>query len=216
MTTCAGLPGVPLSPVPDEDGIDAAVTAARRVVNALLHAGADSAAPMTAIARDLDRIASQLEAHAPDRQERFAAMWGRRPRHDPVTGPENALAPPLRLHGLADGSVTGTVTLGLPYQGPPGCVHGGISALLLDHALGVANSWGPGPDGMTGTLSVRYHRTTPLFEELTVRARQQSSEGRRIHTTGEILAGGQVCVSAAGIFVAKRAARPVAQDEGGR
>ncbi|WP_406634529.1 hypothetical protein [Amycolatopsis sp. WGS_07] len=68
---------------------------------------------------------------------------------------------------------------------------------------------------MTGTLSVRYHRTTPLFEELTVRARQQSSEGRRIHTTGEILADGQVCVSADGIFVAKHVARPVA-DEGGR
>ncbi|GAB3358146.1 PaaI family thioesterase [Amycolatopsis echigonensis] len=216
MTTYAGSPGVPVSPVPRDDGIDVAAAAARRVVSALLHVGADGGAPMADIARDLDRIADQLEEHAPERQERVIGMWAGRPRHDPVTGPENALAPPVRLHGLPDGSVTGTVTLGLPYQGPPGCVHGGISALLLDHALGVANSWGPGPDGMTGTLSVRYHRTAPLFEELTIRARQESSEGRRIRTTGEILAGGRVCVSADGIFVAGHVARPVAQDEGGR
>ncbi|MER6768105.1 PaaI family thioesterase, partial [Amycolatopsis sp. NPDC000746] len=48
MTTYAE--SVPLSPVPNDDGIDAAVAAARRVVNALLHAGADSAAPMTDLA----------------------------------------------------------------------------------------------------------------------------------------------------------------------
>ncbi len=36
----------------------------------------------------------------------------------------------------------GVVTLTLPYQGPPGHVHGGVSALLLDHVLGVANAGG--------------------------------------------------------------------------
>ncbi|MEK8145898.1 PaaI family thioesterase [Streptomyces sp. M10(2022)] len=113
-------------------------------------------------------------------------------RHDPVTGPENALAPPLTLHGRDDGSIEGTVTLGLPYQGPPGHVHGGISALLLDHTLGVANHWG-GPSGMTAELTLRYLRPTPLFEPLTVTGRQISVDGSRIRTVGVISAGGREC-----------------------
>jgi acyl-coenzyme A thioesterase PaaI-like protein len=185
-------------------------TAARRVVAALLHAGGNSAAEMAQTARRLDEIADHLEHHAPGRHERLVDMWAGEgvTRHDPVTGPENAVAPPLRLYGIDDGSVVGRVTLGLPYQGPPGCVHGGISALLLDHALGVANHWGPGPSGMTGTLTLRYHRTTPLFEELTVTARQQSTDGRKIHTTGSISASGVTCVSAEAVFVAKHVDRP--------
>jgi acyl-coenzyme A thioesterase PaaI-like protein len=202
--------GTELTAVPNNEGVDAAVAAARRVVAALLHAGNNSAAEMAGVATRLDDIADHLEQHAPGRRERLVDMWAGEgvTRHDPVTGPENAVAPPLRLHGLDDGSVVGRVTLGLPYQGPPGCVHGGISALLLDHALGVANHWGPGPSGMTGTLTLRYHRTTPLFEELTISARQQSTDGRKIHTVGSISAEGETCVSAEAVFVAKHVARP--------
>jgi acyl-coenzyme A thioesterase PaaI-like protein len=199
-----------LTATPGNDGVDAAVAAARRVIASLLHTGGNSAAEMTDVARRLDEVADYLDQHAPGRQERLVDMWAGEgvTRHDPVTGPENAMAPPLRLYGLADGSVSGRVTLGMPYQGPPGCVHGGISALLLDHALGVANHWGPGPSGMTGTLTLRYHRTTPLFEELVVAARQVSTEGRKIHTSGTITAGGDVCVSADAVFVAKFVERP--------
>lgn len=202
--------GTELTATPSNDGVDAAVAAARRVVAALLHAGGNSAVEMADVASRLDEIADHLERHAPGREQRLVDMWAGEgvTRHDPVTGPENAIAPPLRLYGLPDGSVEGRVTLGLPYQGPPGCVHGGVSALLIDHALGVANHWGPGPSGMTGTLTLRYHRTTPLFEELTVSARQQSTEGRKIRTIGTISAGGEVCVSADAIFVAKFVDRP--------
>ena len=202
---------VRLTVVPNNDGVDAAVAAARRVIAALLHAGGNSAAEMGEVADQLDAIAEHLEEHAPAREERLVDMWAGEgvARHDPVAGPENAIAPPLVLSGLPDGSVTGSLTLGMPYQGPPGCVHGGISALLLDHALGVANHWGPGPSGMTGTLTLRYHRTTPLFEELTVTAKQQSYDGRKIRTTGQITtADGQVCVSADAIFIAKFVERP--------
>ncbi|WP_231123421.1 hotdog family protein [Nocardioides sambongensis] len=139
----------PLTALPENAGVDAAVAAARRVIEALLHAGGNSAAEMVQVAERLDEITGHLAEHAPDREERLVDMWRGEgvTRHDPVTGPENAIAPPLHLGGLPDGSVRGTVTLGLPYQGPPGCVHGGISALLLDHALGVANDWGRGLPG---------------------------------------------------------------------
>ncbi|WP_244928803.1 PaaI family thioesterase [Nocardioides sp. W7] len=198
-----------LSATPSNEGVDAAVAAARRVVAALLHAGGNSAAEMNGVAARLTEVAEYLEEHAPSRDERLVDMWAGEgfTRHDPVTGPENAVAPPLQLHGQEDGSIEGRVTLGLPYQGPPGCVHGGVSALILDHTLGVANHWA-GDSGMTGTLTLRYHRPTPLFEELTVRARQVSVEGRKIHTTGEILVGDEVCVSTEGLFINKHLPRP--------
>lgn len=199
----------PLTATANNEGVDAAVAAARRVVAALLHGGDNTAAEMSAVADRLNAVADHLEGHAPPRHDRMVDMWAGEgvTRHDPVTGPENAIAPPLALTGQDDGSISGTVTLGMPYQGPPGFVHGGISALLLDHTLGVANAWA-GPSGMTAQLNLRYHRTTPLFETLTVSGAQQSVDGRKIRTTGSITAGGELCVSADGLFVSKPLARP--------
>jgi acyl-coenzyme A thioesterase PaaI-like protein len=198
-----------LTATPRNEGVDAAVAAARRVIAALLHAGDGTPAEMASVAAQLDAVAEHLESNAPTREQRLVDMWAGEgvTRHDPVTGPENAVAPPLHLAGREDGSIEGRVVLGLPYQGPPGCVHGGISALLLDHTLGVANHWA-GESGMTGTLTLRYHRPTPLFEELVVTGRQVSVDGRKIRTTGEITAGGEVCVSADGIFINAHLPRP--------
>jgi acyl-coenzyme A thioesterase PaaI-like protein len=186
-------------------GIDAATAAVRRVLESLLHAGS-SASDLSGIALRLNAIADELAQQAPTVDDRIADMWSGEgvTRHDPVTGPENAIAPPMPITGLPDGSVVGTVTLHLPYQGPPGYVHGGVSALLLDHTLGVANFWA-GASGRTGELTLRYHRPTPLFTELTVRGRQTSVAGRKIRTEGEIsTADGTVCVSAKGLFVTPR------------
>lgn len=198
-----------LTATASNDGVDAAVAAARRVIEGLLHTGGNTAAEMTDVAAQLTAVADHLEEHAPPRDERLVDMWNGEgvTRHDPVSGPENAIAPPLPLVGMPDGSIEGRATLGLPYQGPPGCVHGGVSALLLDHTLGVANHWA-GDSGMTGTLTLRYHRPTPLFVELTVRARQVSVDGRKITTTGEILADGEICVSANGLFINRPLDRP--------
>jgi len=97
--------------------------------------------------------------------------------------------------------------LDLPYQGPPSCVHGGVSALLLDHTLGVANAWS-GPSGMTAELTLRYHHPTPLFEPLTVTGRQVAVNGSKIRAVGSISAGDRTCVTAEGLFIAKHPPRP--------
>lgn len=198
-----------LSASSDGGGVDAAVAAARRVVGALLRNGSGSTVEMGQIAERLNVVADELDEHAPDPEARMREMWASAGanRHDPVTGPENAVAPPLSLHGGADGSVEGATTLGIQYQGPPGCVHGGISALLLDHALGVANHWG-GTSGMTAKLTLRYHRTTPLSEPLTVTARQVGVDGRRIRATGELGTADGPRVSAEGLFIDKQPPRP--------
>ncbi|MEO9140236.1 MAG: PaaI family thioesterase [Jatrophihabitans sp.] len=193
---------------PGSARVDATVVAVRRLLAELLRAG-DAAAQIGDVADELNVIADKLAAVAPPMADRMVDMWHGEgvTRHDPVTGPENAIAPPLRLVGLPDGSVRGEAILGLPYQGPPGCVHGGISALLLDHTLGVANAWA-GTSGMTANLELRYHRPTPLFEQLTVLGRQVRVDGRKIFTEGRIMLGDEVCVSANGLFIDKQIPRP--------
>ncbi|MBK8731192.1 MAG: PaaI family thioesterase [Tetrasphaera sp.] len=193
-----------LTAVPDNEGVDAAVAATRRLIAALLHAGNSTAAELNPIAHQLNAIASYLEEHCPPVEDRLVDMWSdlEVTRHDPASGPENAIAPPLEMSGNPDGSVSGVVTLGLPYQGPPGYVHGGISALLLDHAFGMANHWA-GKAGMTGTLTMRYRRPVPLFTELEVRAKNVGGEGRKLFVEGTISIGGEVCIEADAIFISR-------------
>jgi acyl-coenzyme A thioesterase PaaI-like protein len=98
--------------------------------------------------------------------------------YNPVYGPGNPMAPPLHVSVSADGRVTGRVTLGKPYEGPPGLVHGGFIATLLDHALArAARSAGHG--GLTATLTVRYRRPVPLGVPLLLEGRLGTTEGRR-------------------------------------
>ena len=201
--------GVPLTAEDTGEGADAAAAAARRVVEAVLRAGDTSGADMRQATATLHALADQLEGHAPPVSDRLVEMWAGEgvTSYDPVTGPRNPLAPPLTLRGVEDGSIEAVTTLGMAYQGPPGCVHGGVSALLLDHTLGVANHWA-GLSGVTAELTVRYHRPVPLFEPLTVSGRQVSVDGRKIRTEGTLSAGGTVRVSVQGLFVAKQPPRP--------
>ena len=53
------------------------------------------------------------------------------------------------------------VVLGAAYEGPPGLVHGGVAAMLLDHLMGETASAGHSRVTLTGTLTMRYRRGTP-------------------------------------------------------
>lgn len=201
--------GTVLTSVPQQTPVDRATAAARRVIDALLRTDRANA-NLDRVAEELDNIADHLDQHAPAVAERLVDMWHGEgvTRHDPVTGPENALAPPLVLAGRADGSVEGVVSLTIPYQGPPGHVHGGVSAQLLDHTLGVANAWA-GRTGATAQLNVRYHRPTPLFVPLTVSGRMISQNGRKVESAGEIrTSDGDLCVSVEALFIDKAIPRP--------
>ena len=123
----------------------------------------------------------------------------------PMIGLYSPLAPPLHCE-LRDGGVVGHTVLGAAYEGPPGCVHGGIIAGLFDELLGVANIAG-GVGAMTGTLTITYRSPTPLHTELTLAGRVAAVEGRKVRTAGTLHAGDRLCVEAHGIFILVEHAR---------
>jgi acyl-coenzyme A thioesterase PaaI-like protein len=119
--------------------------------------------------------------------------------HSPLQGAANPLAPPLQLE-VVDGEVHGRARFGSAYEGPPSSVHGGYVAAAFDEVLGLAQSLGGSP-GMTGTLTIRYRKPTPLHTDLRFVARLDRQDGRKIYCSGEIYAGELLCAEAEGIFI---------------
>lgn len=122
-----------------------------------------------------------------------------------VVGLRNAIAPPLDIVWQEDGTVTSDFHLGAVYEGPPGLVHGGVSALLIDQIAGEASAAG-GRAGMTGTLTLRYERGTPLGD-LHAEAKVDRVEGLKTFVKGHISDKDGVTVSCEGIFITPRWAR---------
>lgn len=128
---------------------------------------------------------------------------------NPAVGLRNAIAPPMVIQHDADGTCWSEFTLGPRYEGPPGWVHGGISALLLDHILGEAASEGLQQPKYTGTITLKYLRGTPLGP-LRAEAFVERSEGVKTYARGYLIDADGPTVQADGVFI-----RPVwARDAG--
>ncbi len=117
-----------------------------------------------------------------------------------VIGERNPIALPLEVHHESDGSVWAEFILGAAYEGPPGHVHGGVCAMILDHVLG-APAHQPGRPAYTGTLTLRYVRGTPLNWPLRAEARVARVEGRKVFTSGQIAGVSGPTVTAEGVFI---------------
>jgi acyl-coenzyme A thioesterase PaaI-like protein len=146
---------------------------------------------------------------------RFSRGRGR-PWGNPVVGLRNAVAPPVVIEHdpSANGDVWADFHLGAAYEGPPGLVHGGVSALILDQVLGEAAGAG-GKPGMTGTLTLRYRKGTPLGD-LRVEGWIDRVDGIKTYAKAHILGPDGVTVEAEGIMILPRWAREaIAKHEGG-
>lgn len=178
--------------------------AMRTVAEALTDMQAEEA-DLLAAAEAMEQFGARLETtrtgHRPWGFAESAPAGDARAMFDrsPVIGLGNPVAPPLRMEVDGD-RIVGRATFGAQYEGPPGHVHGGIIAAAFDEVLGMAQAR-TGQPGMTGTLTIRYRRPTPLHTEVIFQARVDRVEGRKIFAAGTLHAGETLCAEAEGIFI---------------
>ncbi|HVN39571.1 MAG TPA: PaaI family thioesterase [Myxococcota bacterium] len=122
-----------------------------------------------------------------------------------ILGPHHPLRPELRI-AYEDGVTHGTVRFGVTFEGPPGCVHGGFVSHFFDQILGQHNLSARIP-AMTGTLSVRFRKGTPILRELAFDVRHERRGERKVVTSGRLHAGGEVFSEAEGTFVVPKPER---------
>jgi acyl-coenzyme A thioesterase PaaI-like protein len=123
----------------------------------------------------------------------------------PLLGRANPFAPPIQVE-VQGGMIIGHVQFGSAYEGPPGCVHGGLIAAGFDEVLGLTQSLS-GQAGMTGRLTVHYRQPTPLHTDLRYEGRLDGVSGRKVLTSCNLYAGDQVTADASGLFVTIRPER---------
>jgi hypothetical protein len=189
---------------------EAAAARLRRVTGLVLAAEGEDPAVAQLVA-DLERAERALVARAPA---------GAPPRIGPAAdgdgrvyldhardiGAYNPCFPEYDL--VVDGDrATGTVTFPIPYEGPPGIVHGGFLAVFLDCAVQHHNC-DVGQAGKTTALALRFRRPVPLLTPLAFSI-DRRVDADRIRSTAQVLLAGRVlCEADVDAIAGDRAALP--------
>jgi acyl-coenzyme A thioesterase PaaI-like protein len=180
----------------------------RELVDATIRTEIDEA-EARAIQAELEAIVARMRTRqldGPYAVNNRGRHWG-----NTVVGLRNAVAPPLHIDRESTGRVWSSFHLGAAYEGPPGLVHGGVSALVLDQMLGEATGAGGRP-GMTASLTLTYRRATPLGD-LKAEAWIERSEGIKTWARGHLADDEGITVEAEGLFILPRWAREKAAQE---
>jgi len=203
-------------PEPDPAAADRLAAAARRLVDLVRRSRAEAGSADRACAA-IEEACEALEPTAVEGRawhqrgllfEGFqSGEFGGEPPSDfaaffpysPLVGPRNPLAPPAELE-VREGRVFGRVRPGPAYNGPPGCVHGGVIASIFDELLGCTNLTN-GLGGMTGTLRIVYRAPAPIDTELGLEGWVERVEGRKVFTRGTLHSDETLCAEADGIFI---------------
>lgn len=175
--------------------------AVRDLVDATIRtrAGADE---VEAARHAIEAVTAGLRADQSDGPfgVRFTTEGEGMPWGNPVVGLRNPIAPPLVVSTDEQGRRVTDFELGAGYEGPPGHVHGGISALILDHILGDVASAGGDRAIFTGTITLKYLRGTPLGA-LRAEAWVERIEGIKTYARGTISDAQGPTVQADGVFI---------------
>jgi uncharacterized protein (TIGR00369 family) len=124
-------------------------------------------------------------------------------------GPTHEIGLRVRCFRAAE-EVLSPIVVPRRYEGPPGAVHGGIVAAYLDEVLAGAAVHHTGRMYVTGELSVRYVRPTPVERPLLGRGRATGATRRYIdvEATLEDLETREVVARARGRFFPMPAPSP--------
>jgi acyl-coenzyme A thioesterase PaaI-like protein len=171
--------------------------ALRHLLDVVVATGADPDV-LAAAAAAVNQLTESLAESALPADNSVDAAYYR--SHMSLVGGLSHPAAPQLVMAVDGDTASGEVVVGPLFQGGPGLVHGGIIALLIDHAMGCVAAR-PDRPAMTAKLTIRYRRPTPLAVPLSVSVRLERIEGRQLHLSASIVAGGEVTVEADGLFL---------------
>lgn len=107
------------------------------------------------------------------------------------------------FRGPEPGVLYAKAWFGRETQGPPGHVHGGAMAAVLDEAMGGA-CWMNGHRTVAATISVSFLAMLKLETETTVESRIERVEGRKVYLRATMRAGERRVAESDGLFVVLR------------
>ncbi len=199
------------------------LAAAMRPIIAMIVAAELDDAQVAEAAREVEAIAERLAARkGPGKRPRGQPDTNKPAQEffptSPIIGMANPVSPPVTLR-VVDGEEGGfreiraEVNFDYQYEGPPTCVHGGVIAETFDEVLGAAVIVA-GLPGMTGTLTVRYRKPTPLRTDLRIVARCLSRDGRKVRAWAGMYQGELLTAEADGLFILIRPTQFIAIAEG--
>ena len=118
-------------------------------------------------------------------------------RQSPLTDPWE----PLYSRRAADGVVLG-LRASTAHTNSRGFVHGGLITALIDNAMGLscAAALGDGASLVTASLTINFLGVAKLGQWLTFETPQRRLGGTLCFTQGLVLADGQACATASGVF----------------
>lgn len=135
------------------------------------------------------RVAFDEEA---TRQVREGAIW--------TMFQYNPMMIPLRI-GVEGPTGRAEMTPGALHEGPPGLLHGGIAAHILDAFLGSLVQ-AQGRPGYTARLDLAFRAPTLLHRPIVIEGEMTPTQGRKMRAHGWISQDGRRTVEADGLFVA--------------
>ena len=123
----------------------------------------------------------------------------------------------LHVQSIVEGDeVVATWQPEAKYEAFPGVLNGGIVGTLLDchcnwaaawHLMQQANATSP-PCTVTAKYAIELRRPTPTNGPITLKARVVESSADRAKVAGTLEAGGKVCATCEGLFVAVKEGHP--------
>lgn len=178
---------------------DRLVEATRQLAAAVGRTDVD-AETMLLVTRQIEALVAPLEARLLEGVPRtsFQDAVG---AEDYTWQVHNPALPGVRMT-FVDGEARAELPLGLNhlYEGPPGLVHGGVSAMLMDTIVSSAVQF-HGHWAVTASLTTDYRHPTPLGSPLTLVGRVEEVDDRKVTTSGELICEGLVTIRARGLFV---------------
>lgn len=193
---------IPTSEIERREAVTGALAeSVRDLVDATIRSTVDDA-EIAAVRAEVEALTArlrvaQLPGPAGVRYNKEGRSWG---WGNAVIGQRNAVAPPLVIvHADDEERSHAEVTLGAAYEGPPGMVHGGVSALLMDQVMGETASQFRRLT-MTGTLTLRYLRPLPLGP-VRIDCWIASEVGRKVTVEATIGNPDGTAVEAHGLFI---------------